>query len=84
MVNSAQRHQFLVSAALGDFAVVAIVGALAILLLQVGLMATQAAIPASLAGAMLLEQACMVLALLWWDRWRPLPAPTARTSWVAP
>ncbi|GAB1406600.1 hypothetical protein MASR1M8_05190 [Thermomonas brevis] len=63
--------------ALGDFAVVAIVGALAILLLQLGLMATQAAIPASLAGAMLLEQACMVLALLWWDRWRPLPAPTA-------
>ena len=69
--------------ALGDFAVVAIVGALAILLLQLGLMATQAAIPASLAGAMLLEQACMVLALLWWDRWRPLPAPTAplRTPW---
>lgn len=67
----------------GDLAVVVIVGALAFLLVLLALNAMGTAGMPSLAWYGLLEQSCLLLALLGWERWRPLPAPVAplRTPW---
>ena len=67
----------------GDLAAVVIVAALAFLLVLLAINAMGTAGIPSLTWYGLLEQSCLLLALLCWDRWRPLPAPVAplRTPW---
>ena len=69
---------------LGDFTVVAVAGLIAAALLVLGAQAFWRDPPLSL--LVLLEagaQLCLLLALLWWDRLRPLPAPVVplRVRW---
>ena len=69
---------------LGDFTVVAVVGLAGATLLVVGAMALWRE-PAPWLRVLLEvgAQLCLLLALLWWDRLRPLPAPVVplRARW---